>query len=136
MYYHSADRGTRNIDSNLAGTVRNTKPKLFSKWKHQIKIQIIKKSSFTSSNAFNDAKYRAFLCCRKINFGGMIRDIDSYYLKKEEPNKSCLLALRTIILEQDTDITETQKWGMPCFCYKKKCSATYGPTKKRMNHTS
>ncbi len=50
----------------------------------------------------------------------MIRELDNYYLNKEEPNKSCLLALRSIILKQDTHITETQKWGMPCFCYKKK----------------
>ena len=50
----------------------------------------------------------------------MIREIDNYYLNKEEPNKSCLLALRGIILDQDTNVTETQKWGMPCFCYKKK----------------
>ena len=41
-------------------------------------------------------------------------------MSKEEPNRSCLLALQSIILEQDTNITETQKWGMPCFCYKKK----------------
>lgn len=46
--------------------------------------------------------------------------LHNYYLQKEEPNKSCLLALRSIILEQDADITETQKYGMPCFCYKKK----------------
>lgn len=39
----------------------------------------------------------------------MIREIDNYYLDKEEPNKSCLLALRNIILEQDSNITETQK---------------------------
>ena len=50
----------------------------------------------------------------------MIREVDTYYLNKEEPNKSCLLALRSIILQQDTNITETRKWGMPCFCYKKK----------------
>lgn len=50
----------------------------------------------------------------------MIREIDSYYLSVKEPSKSCLLALRRIILEQDINITETQKWGMPCFCYKKK----------------
>jgi hypothetical protein len=50
----------------------------------------------------------------------MIRQVDNFYLNKEEPNKSCLLALRNIILEQDTAITETQKYGMPCFCYKKK----------------
>ncbi len=46
--------------------------------------------------------------------------LDQYYLNKAEPNKSCLLALRHIILAQDENITETRKWGMPCFCYKKK----------------
>ena len=50
----------------------------------------------------------------------MIEQIHTYYLNKEEPNKSCLLALREIILRQDINITETQKWGMPCFCYQKK----------------
>lgn len=50
----------------------------------------------------------------------MTPDNNSYYLHKEEPNKSCLLALRSIILQQDKNITETRKWGMPCFCYKKK----------------
>ncbi|APA01005.1 hypothetical protein BIW12_12585 [Flavobacterium commune] len=46
--------------------------------------------------------------------------LENYYLNKTEPNQSCLLALRSIILNQDKDINETQKWGMPCFCYKKK----------------
>lgn len=50
----------------------------------------------------------------------MIRELDNYYFSKEEPNKSCLLALRNIILEQDLAVTETMKWGMPCFCFKKK----------------
>lgn len=50
----------------------------------------------------------------------MVEQLHNYYLNKEEPNKSCLLALRDIILDQDANITETQKWGMPCFCYKKK----------------
>lgn len=50
----------------------------------------------------------------------MVEELHNYYLNKAEPNKSCLLALRSIILDQDKDITETQKWGMPCFCYKKK----------------
>ena len=47
-------------------------------------------------------------------------DINGYYLSKDEPVKSCLLALRKIIIEQDEYVSETQKWGMPCFCYKKK----------------
>jgi hypothetical protein len=50
----------------------------------------------------------------------MIEKLQNYYLSKNEPAKSCLLALRSIILEQDENITETQKYGMPCFCYKKK----------------
>jgi len=50
----------------------------------------------------------------------MIPKLENYYLHKEEPNKSCLLALRDMIMQQDSHITETMKWGMPCFCYQKK----------------
>lgn len=50
----------------------------------------------------------------------MSEELHNYYLSKKEPAKNCLLTLRSIILAQDTNITETQKWGMPCFCYKKK----------------
>jgi len=50
----------------------------------------------------------------------MIREIDQYYSLQEEPNRSCLLALRTLILKQDPDVTETLKWGMPCFIFRKK----------------
>lgn len=46
--------------------------------------------------------------------------LHNFYFNKEEPIKSCLLALRDNILAQDKEITETQKYGMPCFCYKKK----------------
>lgn len=49
-----------------------------------------------------------------------MESLDQFYFSKEEPNKSCLLALRTIILDQDKNISETRKYGMPCFCYKKK----------------
>lgn len=41
---------------------------------------------------------------------------DDFYLSKTDPNKSCLLALRHIILQQDEAMNETQKYGMPCFC--------------------
>lgn len=50
----------------------------------------------------------------------MIRETDNYYLSKEEPAKGCLLALRSIILQQDENVSETVKYGMPCFCYKNK----------------
>lgn len=46
-------------------------------------------------------------------------DLHHYYLDQEEPHKSCLLALRSLILAQDANIIETRKWGMPCFCYGK-----------------
>lgn len=49
-----------------------------------------------------------------------IMDLHNFYLNKIEPNKSCLLALRSIILAQDNQVTETQKYGMPCFCYRKR----------------
>lgn len=49
-----------------------------------------------------------------------MKEIDQFYHKTEEPNKSCFIALRKLILEQDPLLTETIKYGMPCFCYKKK----------------
>ncbi len=50
----------------------------------------------------------------------MVEEFHNYYLNQDEQNKSCLLTLRSIILNQDKHVTETRKWGMPCFCYKKK----------------
>ncbi|HEY3406185.1 MAG TPA: DUF1801 domain-containing protein [Ohtaekwangia sp.] len=50
----------------------------------------------------------------------MMHELDKFYLSKEEPHKSCLLSLRDIILKQDVDVTETRKYNMPCFCYRKK----------------
>jgi len=50
----------------------------------------------------------------------MIREIDNFYLTKEEPVKSCLMALREIILQYNENITETWKYKMPCYCYKGK----------------
>ena len=45
---------------------------------------------------------------------------DNFYVDAAEPNKSCFLALRKIILNSDENVTETRKYGMPCFCYQKK----------------
>src|SRR3954463_2421383 len=47
-----------------------------------------------------------------------MKAIDNFYLKQNEPVKSCLLALREIILQQDKNITNQLKYGMPFFCYK------------------
>jgi len=49
-----------------------------------------------------------------------LRAIDAYFLYKEEPEKSYLLALREIILAYNKNITPAWKYGMPFFCYKGK----------------
>jgi hypothetical protein len=50
----------------------------------------------------------------------MLNPIDNYYAQKKEPIKSCLLFMRAHILQQDENITEAWKYGMPFFCYKGK----------------
>lgn len=45
---------------------------------------------------------------------------DNYYAQQEEPGRSCLLALKEIILSQDVHVTAAWKYGMPFFCYKGK----------------
>lgn len=45
---------------------------------------------------------------------------DRFYLEQEEPARSCLLALRQLILKQDALLTPAWKYGMPFFCYKNK----------------
>ena len=50
----------------------------------------------------------------------MLRDLDKYYLNKEEPTKSCLQALRDYILNFDSSITEAWKYRMPFFCVNRK----------------
>lgn len=50
----------------------------------------------------------------------MLRPIDRYFLEKEEPEKSCLLALRTFIPSLDEGITEEWKYRLPFFYYRGK----------------
>lgn len=49
-----------------------------------------------------------------------MKQLDDFYLNQEEPIKGTFLALKEIILEQDQDITNVLKYGMPFFCYKGK----------------
>lgn len=49
-----------------------------------------------------------------------MRELDNFYLRQDEPIKGTLLALREIILQQDEDVTNAWKYGMPLFCYKGK----------------
>ncbi len=46
----------------------------------------------------------------------MLIELDNFYLKQEEPIKSCLLALREIVLKHDKRISASWKYGMPFFC--------------------
>jgi hypothetical protein len=50
----------------------------------------------------------------------MINPLEQFFLQREEPDKSCLLALRDVILELDSNISLAWKYGMPFFCYKGK----------------
>lgn len=50
----------------------------------------------------------------------MLNSIENYYLEQTEPTKGCLLALRKIILDFDSEITEEWKYSMPFFYFKKK----------------
>jgi len=43
--------------------------------------------------------------------------IDDFFLSKEEPVKGCLLVLRSYIKNYDDRMTETMKYGMPCYCF-------------------
>lgn len=56
-----------------------------------------------------------------------------FYDSKQEPTKSCLFALREIILEYHPSISETVKYGMPCFVYGKK-HFCYLWTNKKTDH--
>lgn len=47
-------------------------------------------------------------------------NLEHFYFDKQEPNKSCLLTMRDMVLNCDSNITKTQKYGMSCFCYKGK----------------
>lgn len=49
-----------------------------------------------------------------------MRELDDFYLQHDEPIKGTLFALRDIILQQDKEVTNAWKYGMPFFCYKGK----------------
>ncbi|WP_199140881.1 DUF1801 domain-containing protein [Pedobacter sp. ASV12] len=50
----------------------------------------------------------------------MISKLDKYYLSKDEPLRSCLLALRDVIAGHDRQITKEWKFNFPFFYYKGK----------------
>jgi hypothetical protein len=49
-----------------------------------------------------------------------MRETDEWFNKQQEPVKSCLLALREVVLRHNEHMTEHWKYRMPCYCYKNK----------------
>ena len=63
----------------------------------------------------------------------MLRDIDNYFLNKDEPVKGCLLFLREFVLAFDSNLTEAWKYGMPFYCYRGKMFCYLWVDKKMHN---
>ncbi|WP_414655286.1 DUF1801 domain-containing protein [Flavihumibacter sp. UBA7668] len=62
-----------------------------------------------------------------------LNSTDAFYDCQPEPNKSCFLALKAIIIQSAAEISETTKYGMPCFCIGKK-PILYLWTDKKTGH--
>lgn len=50
----------------------------------------------------------------------MLSGLDNFYFRNSNEVNDCLLALRTVILDQDELITTELKYRMPFFCYRGK----------------
>ena len=60
----------------------------------------------------------------------MLTNHNNYYLKQEEPYKSCLLVLKDIIIGLDEQITPEWKYSLPFFYFKKKPFCYFWKDKK------
>ena len=49
-----------------------------------------------------------------------MRAIDAFYEDQDEPNKSCLLALKHIIMDYNEHISSRWYYRLPCFMYQNK----------------
>lgn len=47
----------------------------------------------------------------------MLPEENTVFARWNEPTRSCLLALRQLILDTNPQVNATVKYGMPCFCY-------------------
>ena len=50
----------------------------------------------------------------------MTNNLDHFYLNQTEPQRSCFLAMRSLVLNLDDRMIETKAYGMPCFKLGKK----------------
>jgi hypothetical protein len=60
----------------------------------------------------------------------MFDPISNFYVSQPEPNQSCLLAVRKIILDHNKSLTEHWKYGAPFFYYKQKMFCYFWINKK------
>lgn len=58
---------------------------------------------------------------------------ESYYNSHDEAVSSCLWAMRDVLLNMGTEVSETKKYGMPCFCYAGKAFCYLWTDKKSGN---
>ncbi len=49
-----------------------------------------------------------------------ISELENFYLKQPEPNQSCFLALKDVILDVDPNITTAFKYKLPFFMFRNK----------------
>lgn len=63
----------------------------------------------------------------------MTSDLDNFYLKREEPTRGCLLALRDLILNHNHEITAEWKYKLPFFYFKGKMLCYLWIHKKHKN---
>ncbi|MGB0887189.1 MAG: DUF1801 domain-containing protein [Vicingaceae bacterium] len=47
-----------------------------------------------------------------------MKPLDNFYLDKTEPNRSCLIALKKIILDYNSELESRWYYRLPCFMYK------------------
>lgn len=47
----------------------------------------------------------------------MLTPLDQFYLAQDEPERSCFLALKALILSQSEHLSATWKYGMPFFYF-------------------
>lgn len=50
----------------------------------------------------------------------MLREIDEFYDRQLEPERSCFLVLRELIMDFHLDMEHVMKYRMPCFTLKSK----------------
>jgi hypothetical protein len=62
----------------------------------------------------------------------MNQELENYYLKQPEPIQSCLLALKSIILSVNKEVSQRRTYQIPFFYYKEKKLAFLWVDRKRL----